>query len=104
MVLKERAIRKSIAYTCSGVAIFLTFCYIASKQIDLFGESTNASAIGAYVFLFSSAALLFGIYRMDRDGLPTSAPSTVAHLCADCGRYYDGEAAFCPLCGTSQKC
>ncbi len=48
---------------CSIASVVFALVYISSKSIDLFGESVNAAAIGAYLFLLASIAHIVGIVK-----------------------------------------
>lgn len=48
---------------CSIASVVFALVYISSKSIDLFGESVNAAATGAYLFLLASIALIVGIVK-----------------------------------------
>ena len=50
----------------SSLGSVLSACgYISSKSIELFGETLNASAGGAYLFLIASIALLVGVLKYE---------------------------------------
>lgn len=63
MLLKNNPIKKLWGITCSIVAVGLAIWYISSKSIDLFGETANAAASGAWLFLLSSIALIVGVVK-----------------------------------------
>jgi len=48
---------------CSIVSVAFTIGYISSKSIEMFGETVNAAATGAYLFLLASIALIVGVVK-----------------------------------------
>jgi hypothetical protein len=73
MLLKNKPIKKLWGITCSIVAVGLAIWYISSKSIDLFGETANAAASGAWLFLLSSIALIVGVVKYTPYGQDTNS-------------------------------
>ncbi|MFZ5564260.1 MAG: hypothetical protein ACOZBW_09420 [Thermodesulfobacteriota bacterium] len=78
MLFKNRSINKLWGLVCATASIVLTIGYISSKSVELFDETVNAAATGAWLFLFASIALLIGIlqYRPASPGDNNAEPGT----------------------------
>jgi hypothetical protein len=65
MLFKNKNINWILGLACSGCSVVFTLIYISSKFLDFFGETENAAAYGAYLFLLASVVFIFGvvIYR-----------------------------------------
>jgi len=63
MLFKNKAIHHVWGLLCSIASVIVTLLYISSKSIQLFEETVNAAATGAYLFLLSSIALIVGIVK-----------------------------------------
>ena len=62
-LLKNGNINKIWGRICSIGSLVCTILYINSKTIEVFGSTINAASTGAYLFLFSSIALIVGIEK-----------------------------------------
>ena len=65
MLFKNKPILKSWGLGFSIASVIFSLVYISSKSIELFGRSVNAAASGAYIFLFASIGLIFGIIKYE---------------------------------------
>lgn len=63
MLFKNKSIHRVLGLSCSIASVVLTLIYIASKSIEMFDNTVNAAATGAYLFLFASIALIVGILK-----------------------------------------
>jgi len=63
MLFKNKGIHRIWGLVCSICSVVFTLGYISSKSIELFGETINAAATGAYLFLLASIALVFGVVK-----------------------------------------
>lgn len=63
MLFKNNPIEKLWGIPCSIAAVGLAIWYISSKSIELFGNTANAAASGAWLFLLSSIALIVGVVK-----------------------------------------
>lgn len=63
MIFKNKVIEKSWGLACSIISVVGTLGYISSKSIDLFGETVNVAANGAWLFLIASVALVVGVVK-----------------------------------------
>ncbi len=63
MLFKNKAIHRAWGLVCSIASVVFTLGYISSKSIELFGETVNAAATGAYLFLLASIALIVAIIK-----------------------------------------
>ena len=60
---KNENINKLWGRICSIGSLVCVILYISSKTIEVFGSTVNAASTGAYLFLFSSIALIIGIEK-----------------------------------------
>jgi len=63
MLFKNNPIKRSWGLICSSTAVALALWYISSKSVEMFGQTINAAASGAWLFLLSSIALIVGIIK-----------------------------------------
>ena len=63
MLFKNKHIHRIWGLVCSICSVVFTLGYISSKSIEMFGETVNAAATGAYLFLLASIALIVGIIK-----------------------------------------
>jgi hypothetical protein len=63
MLFKNKSIHRIGGLVCSVCSVVFTIGYISSKSIEMFGETINAAATGAYLFLLASIALIVGIVK-----------------------------------------
>lgn len=63
MLFKNKKIHRVWGLACSIVSVAITIGYISSKSIEMLGETVNAAATGAYLFLLASIALIVGIVK-----------------------------------------
>ena len=63
MIFKNKSISRFFGLICAIVAVVCVLGYINSKSIELFGETANAAATGAYLFLLASIGLIVGIVK-----------------------------------------
>ncbi|MFC1772606.1 PDZ domain-containing protein [Pseudomonadota bacterium] len=63
MLFNNKPINLAWGLLCSALSFVATAIYIASKTIELFGETTNVAAVGAWVFIGASAALGAGVVK-----------------------------------------
>lgn len=70
MLLKNQAIDKKWGLTCSITSVVFTLGYISSKSIEIFGRTVNAAAVGAYIFLLASIALIVGVTKYTPNSIP----------------------------------
>jgi hypothetical protein len=62
-LFKKTHMNKAWGLVCGAGGIISAIVYIASKTVDVLGETINVAASGAYVFLFASVALTVGIAK-----------------------------------------
>ena len=62
-LLRNRPMNKIVGLLCAGLSVIFTLVYINSKTIEMFGETKNAAASGAWVFLFASVGLIVGVLK-----------------------------------------
>jgi len=63
ILFKNKPMNKIWGLVCSILSVVLTIAYISSKSIEIFDSSVNAAATGAWLFLLSSIALIFGVIK-----------------------------------------
>lgn len=63
MLFKNKPIVRAWGLVCSIGSVIVTFLYIESKTIEMFDETVNAAATGAWLFLLASIALIVGIVK-----------------------------------------
>ena len=63
MLFKNKSIIKLWGLGCSIASVIITIVYISSKSVELFDQTINAAANGAWLFLFASIALGVGILK-----------------------------------------
>ncbi|HOB92117.1 MAG: hypothetical protein WBH35_09925 [Bacillota bacterium] len=63
MLLQNRQIRRGWGLACAIASVVFTFAYIADKSVELFGETVNMAASGAYLFLIASIGLVVGVLK-----------------------------------------
>lgn len=63
MIFKNKSISRLWGLICAIVAVACVLGYINSKSIELFGQTGNAAATGAYLFLLASVGLIVGIVK-----------------------------------------
>ena len=63
MIFKNKSIHRVWGLVCSIASVICSLGYISSKSLDLFGETVNATASGAYLFLFASIALIIRVIK-----------------------------------------
>ena len=63
MLLKNRPIHLVGGIVCGALGIVCSLGYIASKQVEFFGESANFASGGPYVFLLCCIALIVGVVK-----------------------------------------
>lgn len=63
MLFKNKPIVRAWGLVCSIGSVIVTFFYIESKIIEIFDETVNAAATGAWLFLLASIALIIGIVK-----------------------------------------
>ena len=61
-LLRGKPIMGWLGGIMGAFSAFLTLLYIGSKQVEVFQRATNVAAMGAYVFLFASIALVVGCF------------------------------------------
>lgn len=61
-VLRSKHIIAWLGCIMGALSALLTLFYIDSKQLEVFDRTTNVAAMGAYVFLFASIALVVGCF------------------------------------------
>ena len=62
-LLKNGHINRMGGLVCSIGSVIASVSYISSKSIDVFGETVNVAATGAYVYLLASIALIIGVVK-----------------------------------------
>lgn len=62
-LFKNRPINRLWGLACATASIVITIIYISSKSVELFDETVNAAATGAWLFLLASVALSIGILK-----------------------------------------
>ena len=63
MLFRNKAINRIFGIFCSIGSFILTIAYVNSKSVELFDRQVNAAATGAWIFVFASVALGFGIIK-----------------------------------------
>ena len=63
MLFKNKNIHRIWGLVCSICSVVFTLGYISSKSIEMFGQTVNAAATGAYLFLLASIALIVGVVK-----------------------------------------
>jgi hypothetical protein len=63
MLFKNKNIQRIWGLACSICSVVFTLGYISSKTIEIFGETANVAATGAYLFLLASIALIVGVVK-----------------------------------------
>lgn len=63
MLFNNEAIKQSWGLGCAVASVVLTLVYISNKSFEFFGETGNAAAGGAILFLLASIALIVGVIK-----------------------------------------
>ena len=63
MLLKDRPIHLVGGIVCGALGIACSLVYVASKQVEIFGNSANFASGGPYVFLLCCVALIVGVVK-----------------------------------------
>ena len=63
MLFKNKSIHRVWGVVCSSASVVSTLIYISSKSVEIFDETVNAAATGAYLFLFASIGLIVGTIK-----------------------------------------
>ena len=66
-VMKGKKVNRRIGLGCALGAFIATFCYIFSRNAEIFGGFINLAGNGPWVLLFSSLALGVGVYQCDSE-------------------------------------
>ena len=74
MLFKNKDIKRLWGLACPIAAAAFTLVYISSKTVELFGESRNAAAGGAWLFLLTSIVLVVGVLKYN----PADEETTLA--------------------------
>jgi hypothetical protein len=64
-IISGKKIKRSIGFGFSFAASIAALTYIFSKNMEIFGGFINLAGIGAWIFLFSSLGLGYGVYKND---------------------------------------
>lgn len=78
-----------------GIALIVAG-WVYSDAKDRGSSSPGLWAIGVFALLIVFLPLYFFMR-------PSKRQSLSVRLCPFCGKYYDGEPAFCPNCGANLK-
>lgn len=62
-LFKNKNIHLIWGLVCSICSVVFTLIYISSKSVEVFDNTVNASASGAYLFLFASVAFIVGVVK-----------------------------------------
>ena len=68
-LLRGKPIMAWLGGVLGGLSALMTLVYIGSKQIEIYGRTVNVAAMGSYMFLLASVALIVGcfMYKPARD-------------------------------------
>lgn len=92
------------------MSILIGFCIILVLCVWVYQDAKkrNEPPLIWAIAVFCLAIVMFPIYLIIRKpishplGEHSGVPSQKPSLCSTCGKYYEGLAAYCPLCGASQ--
>jgi hypothetical protein len=102
-----------------GMLVWTCFCFFGScygimnvsqhtQGRELGGAEAAGVGIGMFMWmvLWAIPMVVMGIVALVSRPKPqvqiAAAASIPASLCQHCGKYYQGQATFCPLCGKTQ--
>ena len=63
MLFSNKSMSRVWGLVCSIASVVVTIGYISSKSIEIFGETANVAATGAWLFLLASIALIVGVIK-----------------------------------------
>lgn len=66
-LLKEKPINKIGGIISSLLAVILTFMFMLSKSVDVFGETVNGAGVGIYLFILASIGLVIGVVKYEAE-------------------------------------